>query len=178
MATYTITLTSKTIFILLINSISGDPPTTMLLETKILSPKSPLERDPLSPKNWKNRNSEGVGLAIVTSLEKMGLEHTTINIESIYNHSIKSFDEAEETSSFPALEFLKTCYLCSKRLEGKDIYMYRGEKAFCSKECRYQQITSDEGQEKCSYASLRMLGDGVSSSSDSDRLFFTDAITT
>lgn len=124
MATYTITLTSKTIFLLLIDSISGDPP-TMLLETKVLSPKSPLERDPLSPKIWKNRDSEVVGLAIVTSLEKMGLEHTTINIESICNHSIKSFDEAEETPNFPALDFLDTCYLCSKRLEGKDIYMYR-----------------------------------------------------
>ncbi|KAM0937640.1 putative Zf-FLZ domain, FCS-Like Zinc finger/14 [Dioscorea sansibarensis] len=149
----------------------------MLLETKILSPKSPLERDPLSPKNWKNHGSEGVGLALVTSFEKMGLEHTTIKIESNHNHSIQYFDEAKDTPNFPALNFLDTCYLCNKRLHGKDIYMYRGEKAFCSKECRYQQIISDEGQEKCNYASLRMSAGHVSSSPDSDRLFFTDVIT-
>lgn len=41
-------------------------------------------------------------------------------------------------------DFLSCCYLCRKCLHGKDIYMYRGEKAFCSKECRYQQIVSDE----------------------------------
>ncbi|PIA31728.1 hypothetical protein AQUCO_04900193v1 [Aquilegia coerulea] len=45
--------------------------------------------------------------------------------------------------------FLSLCYNCKKKLgEGKDIYMYRGEKAFCSRECRYQEIFFDEGMEK------------------------------
>ncbi|XP_076955373.1 FCS-Like Zinc finger 14-like [Bidens hawaiensis] len=35
-----------------------------------------------------------------------------------------------------AVGFLNSCHLCNKRLHGKDIYMYRGEKAFCSPECR------------------------------------------
>jgi len=45
--------------------------------------------------------------------------------------------------------FLSSCYLCKKKLHGLDIFMYRGEKAFCSTECRYQQISIDERKEKC-----------------------------
>lgn len=41
--------------------------------------------------------------------------------------------------------FLKSCAFCKCHLGvGKDIYMYRGDQAFCSAECRYQQIMIDE----------------------------------
>lgn len=44
-----------------------------------------------------------------------------------------------------ALGFLDNCFLCKQRLlPGKDIYMYNGDKAFCSVECRYRQIFMDE----------------------------------
>ncbi|CAN6299397.1 unnamed protein product [Urochloa humidicola] len=37
--------------------------------------------------------------------------------------------------------FLRWCHGCSKDLgEGKDIFMYRGEMAFCSHECRYREM--------------------------------------
>lgn len=40
------------------------------------------------------------------------------------------------------------CYSCNKRLEeGEDIYIYRGEKAFCSFECRAEEILSEESEE-------------------------------
>eukprot|EP01018_Ginkgo_biloba_P022017 Gb_28258 [translate_table: standard] len=52
---------------------------------------------------------------------------------------------------FPTADFLSACYLCKRQLShGKDIYMYRGDKAFCSVECRYQQILMDECMEKSS----------------------------
>ncbi|MEI4867123.1 FCS-Like zinc finger protein, partial [Klebsiella pneumoniae] len=45
---------------------------------------------------------------------------------------------------------------CQKKLHGEDIYMYRGEKAFCSTECRYRQIVMDERKEKyCSHEASR-----------------------
>lgn len=48
--------------------------------------------------------------------------------------------------SYPSESFLSTCFYCKKNLgQGKDIYMYRGERAFCSKECRYQGILLEEG---------------------------------
>ncbi|KAF8103551.1 hypothetical protein N665_0188s0482 [Sinapis alba] len=45
--------------------------------------------------------------------------------------------------------FLRSCSLCERLLvPGRDIYMYRGDTAFCSSECRQQQMTQDEGKEK------------------------------
>ncbi|KAL5213046.1 hypothetical protein ABZP36_023893 [Zizania latifolia] len=54
------------------------------------------------------------------------------------------------SSSSPAARttpssFLQHCFLCRRELaEGKDIYMYRGDRAFCSVECRCRQIFMDE----------------------------------
>lgn len=54
---------------------------------------------------------------------------------------------------FPGLDFLSVCFFCRRRLvQGKDIYMYRGDQAFCSTECRYQQIVIDERKERRSAA--------------------------
>ncbi|RZC85382.1 hypothetical protein C5167_041565 [Papaver somniferum] len=58
-----------------------------------------------------------------------------------YNSSVVARD-------YPPSDFLSSCYLCRKKLHGKDIYMYRGEKAFCSTECRYKQIADDERKDK------------------------------
>ena len=58
--------------------------------------------------------------------------------------------------------FLRSCSLCKRRLvPGRDIYMYRGDSAFCSHECRQQQIIQDERNEKCSFVSAKK---GASSS--------------
>ncbi|PIN21460.1 hypothetical protein CDL12_05842 [Handroanthus impetiginosus] len=55
-----------------------------------------------------------------------------------------------EATRIPSSDFLSSCHLCQKKLHGEDVYMYRGEKAFCSIECRYRQIVMDERKEKCS----------------------------
>ncbi|WCJ29786.1 hypothetical protein M5689_011398 [Euphorbia peplus] len=50
---------------------------------------------------------------------------------------------------FPSDDILKSCYHCNKKLDGsKDIYIYRGEKAFCSLDCRSEEIMVDEEMEK------------------------------
>ncbi|XP_058179524.1 FCS-Like Zinc finger 6-like [Rhododendron vialii] len=55
--------------------------------------------------------------------------------------------------------FLKTCGLCNRRLTaGRDIYMYRGDTAFCSQECREQQMKHDERKEKYSLAASKKDG--------------------
>ncbi|KAI4316249.1 hypothetical protein L6164_024247 [Bauhinia variegata] len=52
-------------------------------------------------------------------------------------------------NQYPSKDFLSFCYHCKKKLEdGKDIYMYRGEKAFCSLTCRALEIMIDEELEK------------------------------
>ncbi|KAG5540612.1 hypothetical protein RHGRI_020734 [Rhododendron griersonianum] len=47
-------------------------------------------------------------------------------------------------TAYPSCDFLSFCYSCKKKLEGEDIYMYRGEKAFCSWDCRSQEILMEE----------------------------------
>ncbi|KAJ0111507.1 hypothetical protein Patl1_00047 [Pistacia atlantica] len=45
--------------------------------------------------------------------------------------------------------FLDACFLCRKPLGcNSDIFMYRGNAPFCSKECRQEQIEIDEAKEK------------------------------
>ncbi|XP_047308887.1 FCS-Like Zinc finger 12-like [Impatiens glandulifera] len=46
------------------------------------------------------------------------------------------------------VDFLQSCNMCKKQLQGLDIFMYRGEKAFCSPECRCKQILIDTNKEK------------------------------
>uniref|UniRef100_A0ACD5YG18 Uncharacterized protein n=1 Tax=Avena sativa TaxID=4498 RepID=A0ACD5YG18_AVESA len=42
----------------------------------------------------------------------------------------------------------RACFLCKRELSpDKDVYMYRGDQGFCSEECRWQQILSDEARE-------------------------------
>lgn len=48
--------------------------------------------------------------------------------------------KTEKTDSF-----LSFCYTCNKNLDHKqDIYIYRGEKGFCSSDCRYQEMLLDQ----------------------------------
>ncbi|KAL6635140.1 hypothetical protein ACP70R_027811 [Stipagrostis hirtigluma subsp. patula] len=65
--------------------------------------------------------------------------------------------------------FLKACGLCNRRLgPGSDTFIYRGEVAFCSQECREQQIEYDERMEKsCSLTSIKDAAPGASGSDQS-----------
>ncbi|KAK3017974.1 hypothetical protein RJ639_002731 [Escallonia herrerae] len=60
----------------------------------------------------------------------------------------------------PATAFLDCCFLCKQKLlPGKDIYMYKGDRAFCSVECRCRQIYMDEEEtlktDNCALAAMR-----------------------
>ncbi|WJX33762.1 hypothetical protein P8452_21939 [Trifolium repens] len=69
--------------------------------------------------------------------------HTT----TITNHNIPLSVSAPIIHSTP--HFLRTCGLCNCRLApGRDIYMYRGDTAFCSLECREEQMKQDRRKEK------------------------------
>ncbi|KAL9256745.1 FCS-Like Zinc finger 8-like protein [Drosera capensis] len=54
-----------------------------------------------------------------------------------------SWSESENGSEGESEGFLRFCHQCNLELgHGKDIFMYRGEKAFCSQECRYRAINA------------------------------------
>ena len=62
--------------------------------------------------------------------------------------------QRRHSGDFPVTEtaaFLKACGFCNRRLgPGRDTYIYMGEVAFCSHECRQEQMNLDELKEqKC-----------------------------
>ncbi|XP_050219955.1 FCS-Like Zinc finger 14-like [Mercurialis annua] len=85
------------------------------------------------------------------SLTKVFYDHGGHNIlfDSRIESSSSSARLVDEVSLYPTSDFLSSCYLCKKKLQGRDIFMYRGEKAFCSMECRSSQIIVDERKEQC-----------------------------
>ncbi|KAH7656490.1 Zf-FLZ domain-containing protein [Dioscorea alata] len=148
------------------------------------TPVSPLERDSQLLKGWRNREADGVGLGILAALDKAGGSEACrrFNVSAPVTiggggdrrsgSRVRGCLEMSEVGS-PAMDFLSCCYLCRKRLHGKDIYMYRGEKAFCSVECRYRQIVNDECKEKCG---SKVAPEIVSSPCSGGRLFFTGVV--
>ncbi|URE14363.1 DUF581 domain containing protein [Musa troglodytarum] len=68
-----------------------------------------------------------------------------------------------------AAPFLRACGLCNRGLgPGRDAYMYRGDIAFCSLECRQQQMNLDEQKEKRSLTSTMETPAAASGSKPSD----------
>lgn len=56
-------------------------------------------------------------------------------------------DNPEGLTPSQSADIFRFCYFCKKRLEeGEDIYIYRGEKAFCSFECREEAIFADKSE--------------------------------
>ncbi|KAJ9179130.1 hypothetical protein P3X46_010953 [Hevea brasiliensis] len=77
----------------------------------------------------------------------------------------------EGPTPYPSDKFLSFCYSCKKVLEkGDDIYIYRGEKAFCSFDCRCEEIFVEDETEKTCNASPKS---SPASSYDED-LFLTN----
>ncbi|KAJ0034464.1 hypothetical protein Pint_24482 [Pistacia integerrima] len=112
-----------------------------------------------------------VGLSIVLENQKTGssskkspqvINKATMNINN------KLFTSSQST--FPVPTFLQRCFLCQQPLlPGKDIYMYKGESAFCSVECRCRQIFMDEEdsikKENCSLAAMKPTSSSSASGS-------------
>ncbi|KAJ7523012.1 hypothetical protein O6H91_18G034500 [Diphasiastrum complanatum] len=85
-------------------------------------------------------------------------QHTEIQ-KPRCSHRRASASSVKVASSIvsPGMHFLEVCCFCRRKLShGRDIYMYRGDKAFCSEECRHQQILIDERKEKCFLTTLKM----------------------
>ncbi|KAI6680075.1 hypothetical protein NL676_033956 [Syzygium grande] len=69
-------------------------------------------------------------------------------VKEIEEDTVLPLTKSSETPLYICDDFLSLCYTCKKPLpEGEDIYIYRGEKAFCSVECRSKEILSDEIEE-------------------------------
>ncbi|MBA0829832.1 hypothetical protein Goarm_014410 [Gossypium armourianum] len=82
---------------------------------------------------------------------------------------VPRFGKNTETSTaYPSDEFLSFCYSCKKKFKKEDdIYMYRGEKAFCSTDCRSEEIFAEEEMEK----TCNKTSDDSPEHSDNEDLF-------
>jgi hypothetical protein len=68
---------------------------------------------------------------------------TYLCLSDSHHHRHSTKDNINQKKSF-----LSYCHTCNKNLEqSNDIYIYRGEKAFCSQECRYQEMVLDEADQ-------------------------------
>ncbi|KAM3355742.1 FCS-Like Zinc finger 14 [Capsicum galapagoense] len=73
---------------------------------------------------------------------------------NVYHRSTAAAASAPP-EAFRTADFLNTCSFCLKQLQGLDIFIYRGEKAFCSSYCRFKQISIDEYKEKCGSGAMK-----------------------
>ncbi|KAE9602164.1 hypothetical protein Lal_00049659 [Lupinus albus] len=86
-----------------------------------------------------------VGLSVVLEAQKCGYSDANGNVIINNNKTINKTTMMFKLNKSQAPTFLDQCFLCRKRLlPGKDIYMYKGDRAFCSVDCRCKQIYKDE----------------------------------
>ncbi|RRT70477.1 hypothetical protein BHM03_00008558 [Ensete ventricosum] len=95
------------------------------------------------------------GLSVLLETQKAFPKYTRIVSKTSLLKNSSPFSAASPSSSTQGSTFLEYCYLCRRKLqEGQDIYMYRGDRAFCSEECRCRQIFMDEESGKRDHCSL------------------------
>ncbi|GJN32222.1 hypothetical protein PR202_gb20711 [Eleusine coracana subsp. coracana] len=75
-------------------------------------------------------------------------------------------------------DFLSSCFTCRKKLEGSDIYIYRGEKAFCSSSCRDQEILIEEEAENTTTTTTTIDSPRSTCSSFQDDIFMAGMVVT
>lgn len=109
---------------------------------------TPTDVEPCNPLNPQTPGGGGGGGGFNNGLDqRRGLPTDSPRIQR--RHS----DNFVETP-----DFLRACSLCKRCLvPGRDIYMYRGDSAFCSLECRQQQMKQDERKEKLIVASKKQV---------------------
>ncbi|RCV16039.1 hypothetical protein SETIT_3G105500v2 [Setaria italica] len=79
---------------------------------------------------------------------------------------VKCFDDGEAGE-----EILSSCVSCKKKLDGNDSCIYRGEKAFCSGNCRDNEILTEENS-----IAISSLSSASSSSSFNDDIFMAEMV--
>jgi hypothetical protein len=140
------------------------------LDSQLSSPKHQSETIPIGSPHGFTKSTSQTGMEhseSYTCVTSHGPKSSTIDIythcgmecetlqypvEKQHEHGLWDVASPPRSNSnvpvFHVEHFLSACYLCKRQLNhGKDIYMYRGDKAFCCVECRYQQISMDERME-------------------------------
>ncbi|KAK9136850.1 hypothetical protein Sjap_007444 [Stephania japonica] len=132
----------------------------------------------------KNPKATPPPLLQVINKTNINTNTNTNTIPSSSSSSSSSYNYYHYSSSpLSSINFLDNCYLCQKPLlPNKDIFMYRGDRAFCSEECRCRHICMDDEEslrrEKCSMVAKMMKISTSSSSASTSRASHRKANTT
>ncbi|CAD5192886.1 unnamed protein product [Musa acuminata subsp. malaccensis] len=94
------------------------------------------------------------GLSVLLEAQKNSPTHSHLLISQTSLGKNTSSSSSSSSSSFSTSSFLEHCFLCRRRLqEGSDIFMYRGDRAFCSEECRCRHMFVDEESRRAEHCS-------------------------
>ncbi|KAL9228481.1 hypothetical protein vseg_004059 [Gypsophila vaccaria] len=106
-----------------------------------------------SSNNYNNNVVVKYGLSSLTRTHIISSSSLSLSLSSSRNVISDSTSGVVDGDSC----YLKSCHLCKRPLQfDKDIYMYRGDQGFCSKECRNKQIIMDERKEmEAKYSSFK-----------------------
>ncbi|ESQ46694.1 hypothetical protein EUTSA_v10000253mg [Eutrema salsugineum] len=140
----------------------GEPEPIRLRNRSFSANDCPRKNRVLSPSKFGSEGNSDIALSLSEDEMEMSEDYTCVishgpnpKTTHIYGDRVlkchkyvlknEKHIETELDSMFPSDNFLSVCNFCNKKLEvGKDIYMYRGEKAFCSEECRSEEMMIDE----------------------------------
>ncbi|KAJ4841853.1 hypothetical protein Tsubulata_051016 [Turnera subulata] len=122
-----------------------------------------------------------VGLSIVLEAYQKGSSGVSKKIPQVINKATMVINKPPSPSSSKNSQFCSTvpsflqqCFLCGQKLlPCKDIYMYKGDRAFCSEECRCRQIFMDEEEtlkkQHCSFVAASTSSSPSSTSTSASR---------
>ncbi|XP_028752101.1 FCS-Like Zinc finger 17-like [Neltuma alba] len=120
---------------------------------------------PEMSKSSSAESSMNVGLRLLPQITSSNNKSNVLLQSAVRKRSNQSCRPLEDFC------YLKTCNLCNKKLSpDKDIYMYRGDQGFCSKECRKRQIVMDEMKELESSRKKKMVSSSRHCWNESRRL--------
>ncbi|XP_022761228.1 uncharacterized protein LOC111307474 [Durio zibethinus] len=119
-----------------------------------------------------NNNINSKKTPQVISKTSMAINSNSSKVSSLSSSCFLFSHTTNSQLNYPVTAFLEQCFLCKQKLlPGKDIYMYKGDRAFCSVECRCKQIFMDEEEtlkkENCSLAAMKPPSTASASSSSS-----------
>ncbi|CAF1715879.1 hypothetical protein HID58_084395 [Brassica napus] len=107
-----------------------------------------------------------VGLSIILESTNNNNNNNTLSTpkphQVVNKSAVMVSSDLRRGNCYLSSGFLEHCFLCRKKLlPAKDIYMYKGDRAFCSVECRSKQMTMDEEveeesltRENCSFTAV------------------------
>ncbi|XP_023552992.1 uncharacterized protein LOC111810518 [Cucurbita pepo subsp. pepo] len=100
------------------------------------------------PSNHHNSGTGDIPPVIATqNPETDQMNYTLSFVSPRGRRNLSAFNKHSDDPS--SLHFLRTCTFCHRRLSpARDIYMYMGDTAFCSAECREKKMEQDFTKEK------------------------------